>query len=183
MTLTPSRFERVVGMFARGYSLDMISEWGITGGGWTRDEAKSVVAAKGWALDWSGRLQQRYMSQAKIEKVPLKNTAQSAAEADLERMLTVGTDHELVEIRRLAVKAQRALDELRRALIIQEEKDAQAVVEYRRRLKDPARINHGSWGGYLTHKMNKIPTTPECGCEAARAAYVARSGNQYDRVG
>lgn len=175
MVLTPEKMERIAGMFVRGYPLDLISEWGVHDG-WTRDEAKSVVEARGWSLDWSGRLARRYVERANT-KAP---AALSMGEAEVERMLAVGTDHEVVDIRRLAAKAQQACDALRRALVLQEEKDAEEVARRRAlaaqraaELADPSRINHGTWGGYLTHKVNNVPLTTGCGCQEACDAYQA----------
>lgn len=176
MPLNPEKISRIAGMFVRGYSLDLISEWGLHNG-WDRDEAKSVVAAKGWALDWSGRLQPRYLAQEKVSDVP----PQAMGDAELERMIAVGVDHELVTIRRIAVKAQRACDDLRRALVLQEEKDAEEVANRRRtaagrtaELADPGRIRHGTWGGYLMHRVHHIPVEG-CGCDEARDAYRAEA--------
>lgn len=33
-------------------------------------------------------------------------------------------------------------------------------------------IPHGSYGGWQQHQKYGVPTTPECGCEAARNTYM-----------
>lgn len=134
--MKPEKAERIAEMLLKGFSLDLISEWGVRGG-WTRDEVKSLINTKGWALDWEGRLQGRYRAEQAIKAVAYRA---SMADANIEYMISVGMDHAEVEIRRLAVKAQRAADELRRALLIQEEKDAEEVAR-RRRVRDAERAN------------------------------------------
>src|SRR5687768_4353724 len=126
MTLTPAKRDRIEGAFIRGYSLDLISEWGVHEG-WTRDEARQVVADREWSLDWSGRLLDRYRPQAQIDRM-----APAGPQGDLEALLSVGLDHEQVAIRRAAVKAKVALDHLRNALVRQDERDAEEVVRLRR---------------------------------------------------
>lgn len=179
--LTPEKVTKIEGMFVRGYSLDLISEWGVHQG-WTREQAKAVVTERGWALDWSGRLQSRYRAQAAFDDLPERGD-HLIGDADVERMLAVGVDHELPTIRQMAVKAQRAVDDLRRALVLQEQRDAEDAARQRlyeaernasRRAVSAAR--HGTWGGYLTHKMNKTEVCVPCG--AARDAYKARSVGQ-----
>lgn len=128
----PARASRIADMLTDGYSIDLISEWGLRSG-WTRQDVKDVVAAKGWALDWEGRLQGRYRAQQAIEQVPCR----SIADADSDRLIMVGMDHDQVDIKRQAVKAQRAVDELRRALLIQEQKDMENVVRRRRERNQP----------------------------------------------
>lgn len=175
------RADRIASMFLRGYSLDLISEWGVHNG-WTREEAKAVVASRGWALDWSGRLQARYQAQAAFQGVPEKGTP-PIGDADTDRMLAVGADHELAPIRKLAVKAQRAVDELRRALVLQEQRDAEEAGRRRRyevqrneRRRAEHASQHGTWGGYLSHRFNK---TVVCGpCEAARDDYKDRAAGR-----
>lgn len=170
MALTPEKEKRIAQMFLRDWSLDRISEWGVNAG-WTREDAKRVLADRGWALDWNGRLQARFRArELAATAAPLKGLPRpSISECDLEHMLSVGTDHELVAIRRMAVKAQRALDELRRALVLQEEKDAEEVVRRRREeaqraaeQADPKNWDHGKWGGYLQHKRHNVPVCPPC---------------------
>jgi hypothetical protein len=34
-------------------------------------------------------------------------------------------------------------------------------------------LEHGSYGGWQQHQKQGVPTTPECGCDAARNAYMA----------
>jgi hypothetical protein len=171
MALTPGKVESIVGMFVRGYGIDSISEQGVYQG-WTRDDVKAVVAMKEWALDWDGRLQQRYLSRERIPEITASRLG--IAEADVERMVAVGTDHEVGDIRRLAAKAQRGIDELRRALIIQEEKDAEEVARRRRERAaadaerlDPTRREHGTWGTYLWEKINNLDVCPACALAGA----------------
>lgn len=182
MTVAPDKAGRIERMFVRGYSLDLISEWGIYQG-WTREDARSVVAAKGWALDWSGRLQPRYRAQEAFQEVPERGAAPAGREPDLEALLSVGLDHEVATVKRLAVRAQRALDELRRALVLQEQRDAEEAARRRKynaaqreqRRKDAAN-QHGTWGGYLTHRFHK---TDPCGpCLAARDEFRTKASVQ-----
>lgn len=183
MALTPEKKLRIERMFVRGYSLDMVSEWGVHQG-WTREEARSVVEANGWALEWSGRLQARHRAQAAFQAVPERGSAPATGrEPDIEAMLSVGLDHEVATVKRLAVKAQRAVDELRRALVLQEARDAEEAARYRAyeanrrdQRREEAASQHGTWGGYLTHRFQK---TDACGpCLAARDAYKAQAGSQ-----
>jgi hypothetical protein len=166
MALTPEKVEKIAGMFVRGYGLDAVSEQGAYHG-WSREDARAVVAMKEWALDWDGRLQQRYLSRERIPETTMSRLG--IAEVDIERMIAVGTDSEVSAIRRQAVKAQREIDGLRRLLIIQEEKDAEEVASRRRERAaydaerlDPSRREHGSWGTYLWEKINNLPVCPEC---------------------
>lgn len=136
MALTDSKRQRIAEMLLKGFSLNLISEWGVNGG-WTRQDVEGVIKVKGWALDWEGRLQGRYRGDQAIKAVAYRA---SMADAQIEYMISVGMDHPEVEIRRFAVKAQRAADELRRALLIQEEKDAEEVAR-RRRVRDAEQAN------------------------------------------
>lgn len=115
--------ERITHLFRRGYSLDLVSEIGLLYG-WTREEAKAVLAAKGWALDYSGRLQARYAKTA--------ITSPSVANADPERLLNAGVDHENPDVRRAASNAERALEKLRNALMRQEQKDSELAAQHQK---------------------------------------------------
>ncbi len=131
MITEPRKIERIVKMLVDGWSLDRICEWGVRSG-WKRSDVLEVIKAKGWALDWEGRLQGRYRGQQAIEAVAYRA---SMNDAEIERLIQVGTDHPEVEIRRAAIKAQRYVDELRRVLVIQEVKDVEEVAR-RRRARD-----------------------------------------------
>jgi hypothetical protein len=174
---------RIAALFRRGYSLDRISEMGTCRDkGWTRADAQRVVRDNDWSLDWAGRLQARFRLP---EDLPVSDiTPTPVVEADLERMLAVGIDHEVFRIKQAARKAQDALDNLRDLLILQEKADAQAAAEraYVRQMKDEQaeqrraealdNIDHGSWSGYRIHILNGIPL---CGpCEAAGAVQMMR---------
>ena len=102
--LTMAKQVKIMGMFHAGFGLDYVSEQGVVEG-WTRQQAKEIVAAEGYSLDWRGRLRDKRQSGL----------------GDDDELIAAGLDHELVDIRRLAVKAQRARDDLRRALELQEE--------------------------------------------------------------
>lgn len=119
--MRPGQDERITHLFRRGYSLDLVSELGLLYG-WTRAEAKAVVAAKGWALDWAGRLQQRFIKE--------RLNAPSVASADPERLLNAGVDHEDPDIRRAAHNAERMLEKLRNALMRREAKDAELAAQH-----------------------------------------------------
>lgn len=157
-------------MFIQGYSLDLISEWGVHNG-WTREEAKQIVEAKGWALDWSGRLQARYVAREKFGNVPLAGALENIGDSSVEQMITVGNEHANREIRLAAVRAERALEDLRRILMLQEQKDAEAVAIQRladeqKRQEEIGNIKHGSWSGVISHSQYK---TPLCDlCDAAK---------------
>lgn len=114
--MRPGHEDRIAHLFKRGHSLDLIAELGVMYG-WTRIEAKRVLAAKGWALDWTGRLQPHLMREAMPAGVPL-------VDADPERLLNAGVDHESPEVRKAAASAERALERLRNALVVQEARDA-----------------------------------------------------------
>lgn len=113
--MRPGQQERIAHLFRRGFSLDLVSELGLTEG-WTRDDAKAVLAELGWALDWSGRLQSRYM-----DDVP---SWPSVAIAEPERLLNAGIDHESVYVRKAAVAVEKAIEKLRKAMLHQEQVDA-----------------------------------------------------------
>lgn len=49
------RVDRIVELFASGYSQDYVCEQGVLWG-WTRDDVLTVVKQRGWPLDKSGRL-------------------------------------------------------------------------------------------------------------------------------
>lgn len=119
--MRPGHDDRIAHLFKRGHSLDLVAELGLLYG-WTRAEAKEVLADKGWALDWSGRLQERYMRRSIPGGTPV-------AHADPERLLNVGIDHEIPEIRRAAQSAERALEKLRSALMRQEVIDAEKAAQ------------------------------------------------------
>lgn len=114
--LRPGQTERITHLFRRGYSLDLVSELGLANG-WTREQARTVLAAQGWALDWTGRLQPQYL------KATVKGSP-SIATADPERILNAGIDHENHEIRRIAQNTERMIERLRTALLDQERRDA-----------------------------------------------------------
>lgn len=116
--MRPGQDVRIAHLFRRGHSLDLVSELGLLYG-WTREDAKTVLAMNGWALNWSGRLQPQYMRGA----FPM-GVESSVALADPERLLNAGIDHEVTEIRKAAVGVERALEKLRSALLRKEEHDA-----------------------------------------------------------
>lgn len=115
--MRPGQDERIAHLFRRGYSMDLVSELGLLYG-WTRKEARSVVADNGWSLDWSGRLQQQHIK----ESMPVWPTV---ATADSERLLNAGVDHENPIIRKVALAAERAIEKLRSVLMALEKEDAQ----------------------------------------------------------
>jgi hypothetical protein len=173
VTLDERKARAIEDMFREGHGLDLISEMGVHHG-WTRDEARSVVGAKGWALDWAGRLQSRHLSPDKRRMV-INN--------DIDHMLAVGIDHELIQIRRLAAKAQNAVDALRRALLHQEAVDAEEAALARKReaehaaeLGDPATWEHGTWGSFLRHGQYGVPV-----CDACEAAAAEHRQEAHDR--
>ena len=158
--------ERIVSLFQRGYSLDQISEYGVVSG-WTREQAKQAAADAGLSLNWQGRIR-----------------TDDDGCYDFEELVAAGLDHAVVDIRRLAVKAQRARDDLRRALELQEEKDAEEVARRRAAQEkaaaeraDPSNWAHGTWSGFIAHKTYKVPTCPEC--EAAADEKRAAPGTSY----
>lgn len=118
--MRPGQEERILHLFARGHSLDLVCELGLLYG-WTREEAKKTLAAHGWSLDWSGRLQSHHLHGSR----PVWPTV---AQADPERVLNAGIDHEDPDIRRVAVSAERSLERLRGALLRREQLDAQRAV-------------------------------------------------------
>lgn len=119
--MRPGHEDRIAHLFKRGHSLDLVAELGLLYG-WTRTEAKTVLLDKGWALDWSGRLQSRFMRQS----MP---PSPSVADADPERLLNAGVDHESIDVRKAALTAERALEKLRNALMAQEARDAEAAAQ------------------------------------------------------
>lgn len=114
--LRPGQTERIAHLFRRGYSIDLVAELGVING-WTRADAKAVLAEQGWALDWTGRLQRQFAS----SDMPV---TPSIAQADPERLLNAGIDHENPEIRKAALAAEKAVERLRGALMDQERRDA-----------------------------------------------------------
>jgi len=114
--MRPGQDERIAHLFRRGHSLDLVSELGLLYG-WTREEAKAVVAAQGWSLDWSGRLQLQHLK-GSVGAWP------TVANAEAERLLNVGIDHEVPEIRKVAMTAERAVERLRAALLNNEQSGA-----------------------------------------------------------
>jgi hypothetical protein len=122
--LRPGQAERIAHLFRRGYSLDLVAELGLLYG-WSRLQAKDVVASHGWALDYAGRLQPQFV-QAK------KPTWPTVADADSERLLNVGIDHEAVEVRKAAVAAEKAVEKLRSAMLRQEQRDANDAMASKR---------------------------------------------------
>jgi len=114
--LRPGQYERIVHLFRRGYSLDLVAELGLIHG-WGREQAKAVVGEQGWALDWTGRLQPQYLAS------PVTGSP-SIEKADPERVLNAGIDHENTSVRAVARKAERAIEHLRLALMAQERRDA-----------------------------------------------------------
>lgn len=117
--MRPGHDERITHLFRRGYSLDLVSELGCLYG-WTRAEAKAVLATNGWSLDFSGRLQPQHMK----GDMPVGTTA---AHAGPERLLNAGIDHESAVIRRAALAAEKSLERLRATLMDQEATDAVAA--------------------------------------------------------
>jgi hypothetical protein len=118
--MRPGQDARITHLFKRGYSLDLVSEFGLLYG-WTRSDAKAVLAAQGWALDWHGRLQVQFLRQ----DIPNTATTPSVAAADPELVLNAGIDHENGDIRRAAHAAERAIEKLRTLLMAQETLDAE----------------------------------------------------------
>jgi hypothetical protein len=108
---------RIVALFQRGYSMDLISELGV--GRWRRADVQSVVADRGWALDYSGRLQPQHMREASFDAVPLKHPAVEEACAD--RIIDAGIDHHDRHVATLARKASEAVEALRAELLLREE--------------------------------------------------------------
>lgn len=119
--MRPGHDTRITHLFRRGHSLDLVSELGLLYG-WTRADARRVLAENGWALDWAGRLQPRFLKGA------LPGSGVLAAQADPERLLNAGIDHEDPVIRRIALNAERAIEKLRTALIHRENEDAHEAV-------------------------------------------------------
>lgn len=119
--MRPGHEDRIAHLFKRGHSLDLIAELGLLYG-WTRADALKVLRTKGWAMDWSGRLQQRFLAEPMPLGVPV-------AKADPERLLNAGIDHEVPEIRKAAMSAERAIEKLRNALMIQEARDAELAAQ------------------------------------------------------
>ena len=117
--MRPGQDTRIANLFRRGNSLDLVSELGALYG-WTRADAKAVVADRGWALTWSGRLQPQYMREAMA-------VGESLADANPERLLNAGVDHENADIRRAARGVERALEKLRTELLAQEARDVSAA--------------------------------------------------------
>jgi hypothetical protein len=161
----------IKGMFLEGMTLDRISEEGVHRG-WTRAEAQNVVRLNGWALDWTGRLQARYRTGAGKTIPP--------SEASVEEALAASLDHEEIHIRRLAVKAQNAIEALRSALAQQEERDASAAEDMAFAL-DPASFRHGEWSGWITHVRRGIPVNG-CGCDKARDRRMQRLRDKRNGV-
>lgn len=118
--MRPGQEERILHLFTRGHSLDLVCELGALYG-WTRAEAKAVLAKQGWSLDWSGRLQA-------CHRTGNRPVWPTVAQADPERLLNAGIDHEDPDIRRVAVAAERAVERLRGALLRKERTDAEDAV-------------------------------------------------------
>jgi len=117
--MRPGHDERIANLFRRGNSLDLIAELGLLYG-WTRADAKAVLTVRGWALTWNGRLQPQFMR----GDAPVLATI---ADADPERLLNAGVDHEVTDIRKAAAAVERALEKLRMSLLAQEQADAAAA--------------------------------------------------------
>jgi len=115
--MRPGQDARIAHLFHRGSSLDLVAELGLLYG-WTRADAKAVLASHGWALTWNGRLQPQFMRE------PMAKVGPSIADADPERLLNAGVDHEVTDIRKAASAVERALEKLRMALLNQEQVDA-----------------------------------------------------------
>lgn len=114
--LRPGQRERILHLFRRGYSLDLVSELGVLNG-WSRAAAKQVLADQGWALDWAGRLQWQFRGGT----MPVGETV---SQADADHLLNVGIDHEDVNVRKTALMAERWMERLRSALVARERADA-----------------------------------------------------------
>lgn len=120
--MRPGHDARIAHLFRRGSSLDLVAELGALYG-WTRADARTVLAQRGWALTWNGRLQPQFMREVMI--------TESIADAEPERLLNAGTDHEIAEIRKAARGVERALEKLRCELIAQEQRDAEEASRQR----------------------------------------------------
>lgn len=118
--MRPGHDDRITNLFRRGNSMDLICELGALYG-WTRADAKAVLAEHGWALTWNGRLQPQFM------RGNVAPVGPSIADADPERLLNAGVDHEVTDIRKAAIAVERALEKLRLALLAQERIDADAA--------------------------------------------------------
>lgn len=121
--MRPGHDARIAHLFRRGSSLDLVAELGALYG-WTRADAKGVLVQRGWALTWNGRLQPQFMREVMVTDQPI-------ADAEPERLLNAGTDHEVAEIRKAARAVERALERLRCELIAQEQRDAEEASRQR----------------------------------------------------
>lgn len=138
--MRPGQDARIAHLFRRGNSLDLVSELGLLYG-WTRAEAKAVLIERGWALTWNGRLQPQFMREAMPPE-------RSIADAEPERLLNAGVDHEHSDIRRAAAGVERALEKLRTALLGQECADAEAArVRMETTVADVLRVLDGQPSG------------------------------------
>lgn len=117
-SVDPFLTERIASLFLRGFSLDLISELGVTYR-WTRADAQAVCHARGWALDWSGRLQQLSLSQARFTTVAPR-CMPNLSDATAEQMIEVGGDHRSATVRLAAERAGFAVLALRTELARQE---------------------------------------------------------------
>lgn len=120
--MRPGHTERIAHLFRRGNSMDLVCELGALYG-WTRADAKQVLATHGWALTWNGRLQPQFM------RGNVTPVGPSIADADPERLLNAGVDHEVADIRKAAAGVERALEKLRSALMRQEVIDAEKAAQ------------------------------------------------------
>ncbi len=166
--MKPEKAQRIARLFQDGWGLDRISELGLIDG-WTRADARQVAIDRGWSLDWNGRLDPKFLG-VEVDQ-----------SQDVMDMTQVGVDHEIPYIAELAKTCEKKIDQLRRALIRQEERDTEYSEDRERRRQEhvrrlheePRTITHGSWSGYQTHNMTG---TPLCGpCEAAGAVILARA--------
>lgn len=120
--MRPGHDARIAHLFRRGSSLDLVAELGALYG-WTRADAKEVLADRGWALTWNGRLQPQFMREAMASDPTI-------GEAEPERLLNAGIDHENIDVRKAARGVERALEKLRQELIAQEQRDAMVAFEH-----------------------------------------------------
>lgn len=151
-----SKPDRIANLFLRGYSVDLISELGIQEG-WTRRDVKMVVTARCWALDFSGRLQPTYLKKDQLA------VQVCVLEAQMEEVLNVALDHESPIIRDKARVVQEAMDDLRVALLHEEEQEAVRAVRRARVSEDRGQDQQAP--GYL--RTIKSPASPQRGTEGA----------------
>lgn len=166
MAITAESNGKITALFRKGWSLDLISELGLTYH-WSREDARVVVIEHGWSLDWSGRLSQTDLYYEQFGCLPYRGMV---ATPGIEQMIEQSVDHELLTIRQAGRKAKDAVDRLRFILAERARRDTEQAaheanlrLQHARELADMHRtMPHGTWGGYLVHKRNGIPMCDPC---------------------